>query len=268
MLPRSRHPRGIVKDIEASGATVFPAAPLFFDWMCRIAPEQPGSLGRVRVCVSVGDVLSRATHEAFARTFGISLWQSYGASEAGPVCLNRTGVCDGDAIALGQPYPEVSADLLDEAGVAVPDGEVGEIVVRSPAVGLGYVGEYDGASRINGGRFFSGDLARRRRGEMHFAGRAKVFIARAGRKIDPAEIERVLCSHADVVDAAVRVAGAGESEPLQALVVTRRSVRAEDLIELCARALQPFKVPRIIEFRDALPRDATGKLRRGLLATW
>lgn len=78
----------------------------------------------------------------------------------------------------------------------------------------------------------------------------------------------MLCRHPGVLDAAVRVAGAARHDPLQALVVTRHPIAPEALIEHCARALEPHKVPRRIEFRAALPRDATGKLQRDRLRAW
>jgi long-chain acyl-CoA synthetase len=262
VLPGTTHPRAIVRVIEETGTTVVAAPPHYFDLMHRFAERRPSTLGDVRVCISVGDALPHTVHAAFVATFGVALWQSYGASEAGPVLLNRSGVAAADTLALGQPYPEVEVELCDEAGNAVPDGEVGEIVVRSPAVGLGYLGEHDGGTRIAGDRCFTGDLGARRGGEVHFAGRQKVLIVRAGRKIDPGEIERVLRRHPDVADAAVRSTSDGS---LQALIVAVRAVPAADLVEHCARSLQPHKVPRIIEFRRSLPRDAAGKLKRSQL---
>jgi long-chain acyl-CoA synthetase len=268
VVPRSRHPRGVAADIEASGTTLFPAPPLFFDWMCRLADARGSRLGALRACISVGDIVARATYEAFVARFGVALWQSYGASEAGPILLNDSGACGADTMALGRPYPGVCVELRDARGAAVRDGEVGEIAVQSPAVGLGYLGAHDAGSRFAGRTFHTGDLAVQRSGELHFAGRSKVLITRAGRKIDPGEIERVLCSHPAVIDAGVRVAGVSGHDALQALVVTRDRVAPEALIEHCARALEAHKVPRRIEFRPALPRDATGKLQREQLQTW
>lgn len=264
VFPESRHPRGIIDEIETHAVTVFPAPPLFFDWMHRFA-ERPRPLTPVRVCVSVGDILTRAGHAAFVDKFGVELWQSYGASECGPALLNRSADYVDETMALGDTYPGVEVSLRTDEGTTPGEGETGEIVVRSPAVALGYLGEQDGGSRIVDREFFTGDLACYRRGLLEFAGRRKLLIARAGRKVDPAEIEQVLRSHPDVVDAAVRaIPGIGQ-QPLQALVVARRAIRPEDLIDLCSRSLAAHMVPRIIEFREALPRDGAGKLQRDAL---
>jgi len=264
VFPGSRHPRGIIDEIEANAISVFTAPPLFFDWMHRFA-ERSRPLAPVRVCVSVGDILTRAGHAAFVDKFGVELWQSYGASECGPALLNRSAGYVDETMALGETYPGVEVSLRTDAGTAPGEGETGEIVVRSAAVALGYLGEQDGGSRIVGREFFTGDLARYRGGLLQFAGRRKLLIARAGRKVDPAEIEQVLRSHPDVVDAAVRaIPGVGQ-QPLQALVVARHPISPEALIEMCSRSLPAHMVPRIIEFRESLPRDAAGKLRRDAL---
>jgi long-chain acyl-CoA synthetase len=268
VLPASRHPRGIVRDLEVSGVTLFPAPPLFFEWMYRFAESPTRRLSSVRVCVSVGDILPRTTYDGFVDTFGTVLWQSYGASEAGPSLLNRNGIHGDGVMALGQPYPEVDVDIRDDHGVTVANGATGEIVVRSPAVALGYVGEHDGSSRLQGGEFFTGDLGLRHSGEVFFSGRRKVLITCAGRKIDPGEVERVLCLHPEVIDAAVRIAGETGHDPLEALVVLRTPVAVEVLIQHCQGYLEPHKVPRSIQRRGELPRDAAGKLKRDQLRTW
>jgi acyl-CoA synthetase (AMP-forming)/AMP-acid ligase II len=138
--------------------------------------------------------------------------------------------------------------------------------VRSPAVAVGYQGEGDGASRIEAGRFVSGDLGVRRGAEVWFAGRAKLLIATAGRKVDPIEVERVLLAHPAVRDAAVLPHREGDREIVAALVVADPGVQAAELIDFCAVSLSPYKVPRLIGFRDALPRNAAGKLERGRLS--
>lgn len=266
VLPPSTHPRGVAGVVEATGVTLFPGPAVFFDMMNRFLQSAGPSLRTVRAAIAVGDITSGDTWRTFTRSFGVPLWQSYGASEAGPVLLEREGALDAEGrLALGRPYREVEVELCDASGAPVPDGSVGEIVVRSPAVALGYLGSADGASRIEDGRFYSGDLAvRREDGRIHFAGRAKLLIATAGRKVDPQEVERVLLSHPALVDAAVLPHREGDREMVRAVVVAAdgASVAAAALIDHCAASLSPYKVPRVVDFVDALPRNAAGKLQR------
>ncbi|MGH0032079.1 MAG: class I adenylate-forming enzyme family protein [Myxococcota bacterium] len=267
VLPPSTHPRGVAQTVLATGVTLFPGPAIFFDMMNRFLQSAGPSLRSVRACIAVGDITSADTWQTFTRSFGVPLWQSYGASEAGPVLLNRDGAVDDEGrLALGTPYREVEALLWDDAGRPVPDGTVGEIVVRSPAVALGYQGEGDGASRVEDGLFFSGDLAvRRDDGVVCFAGRAKLLIATAGRKVDPMEVERVLLAHPAVVDAAVVPHREGDREIVRAVVVCQGKVAATELIDHCSASLSAYKVPRLVDFRDALPRNDAGKLQREAL---
>lgn len=274
VLPGSTHPRAVAQAVARHQATLFPAPAVFFDMLCRFLQSAGPSFRSVRACIAVGDITSGDTWSAFTRSFGVPLWQSYGASEAGPVLLNRSGELDAEGrLALGMPYREVEVSICDEHGRAVPDGTVGEIVVRSPAVALRYLGGGDGASRIErsdaapaDGCFHSGDLGvRRASGSVHFAGRAKLLIATAGRKVDPHEVERVLRQHPLVADAAVVPHREGDRELVRAVVVATGPVGAAELIEHCAQTLSPYKVPRIVDFTDALPRNAAGKLERGRL---
>jgi long-chain acyl-CoA synthetase len=263
VLPDATHPRSVARAVESAGVTLLPGPAIFFDMLNRFLQSAGPLLRSVRACIAVGDITSASTWQAFTRSFGVPLWQSYGASEAGPVLLNTTGSADAAGqLALGTPYREVEVDLVGEDGAPAADGEMGEIAVRSPAVAFGYQGAGDGSSRIEAGRFFSGDLGVRRGGEICFAGRAKLLIAIAGRKVDPIEVERALLAHPAVKDAAVLAHREGDREIVRALVVGDPGVGAAALIEFCARSLSPYKVPRLIEFRDALPRSAAGKLLR------
>jgi len=270
ILPGTAHPRAVAAMARREEARLLPAAPVFFDLLARSAgADERAALGGLRAAVSVGTALPRRVHTAFCSTFGVPLYQSYGTSESGPVALNKDGVPDGDFVALGAPCPGVTVTLEDDSGHEVSDGVTGEIVIESAAVGLGYetgTDERAGGSRFEGRRFRTGDLATRDGGVLRFRGRIKVLIAAAGHKVDPAEVEQVLLAHPDVADAAVVPHAAGDGrEEVKALIVARRTVAPLELTDFCARSLAPYKVPRIIEFRNSLPRNAMGKLQREAL---
>ena len=261
-FPRTQHPRSVARCTEPSGTTICPGAPAFFDMINRMV--EPGGLAKsVRVCLSVGTALSSRIHRDFTRRFGLPLWQSYGASEAGPVCLNRDGTASGDLMDLGEVCEGVTVRIVDKHGEELAEEDEGEIVIESPAVGMGYEGNHDGASRIGQGVFYSGDLGIREAGRLRFSGRRKLLISVAGNKVDPLEVEEVLRLHPDVVDVAV-IAASGEDarEWVKALVVPRRELSALSLMDFCAQKLAPYKVPRLVEFRNELPRNSMGKLLR------
>lgn len=262
VFPASPHPRGIARITAEQGLTLLPGPATLFELMARHRREGWPALAGARAAMSAASALSLATHAAFTAAFGIPLWQSYGANEAGGICLNRSGASRAGELALGEPYPGVEVAICDAEGRELPEGTTGDIVVRTPALALGYQGDADGASRIAEGRFFTGDLGMRRGGLFFFRGRRKLMIEWAGRKVNPLEVEHALRRHPDVEDAAVVAHPTPGRDVVKAIVVARRPVAAEALMEFCGRDLAPYKVPRIVEFRASLPRNALGKLAR------
>ncbi|MDX2167910.1 MAG: class I adenylate-forming enzyme family protein [Deltaproteobacteria bacterium] len=238
VLPSSHQPRLVME--EARGATLLAAGPRYLELLAR--RPLPG----VRAVVAGGGVSSRL-HAAFTP---VPLWQSYGASEAGTICLNRDGFAIDGQLALGRPNPGVAVELLD-----------GEIVARSAAVALGYDGE-PGDSAIVDGAFHSGDLGRWVGDQLVFAGRRKLLIDTGAQKVDPNEVEAVLRSHPAIRDAAVIGEGSAGGQTIVAILVADAPLPLLEITEWCARELSPHKLPRRVEYRDALPRDALGKLRR------
>lgn len=265
VFPSSRHPRRLLDEIGSQGVTVLGSTPVFFDLMLRFGAGSCGPIGGVRVALAVGDALSRRVQSAFAEAFGVLLWHGYGSSETGPALIHASDAADGDAVALGGPYPGVEVTLRDEADRPVGEGELGEIVVRSAGVALGYAGGQQGARPFDGDRFFTGDLGVLRDGQLYFAGRRKLLLNTAGRKVDPVEVERVLLLHPGVADAAVVGLRDAGREWIRAVVVATGSLSSVELMEFCSRSLAAYKVPRVFEFRSSLPRSPSGKLLRGRL---
>lgn len=241
VLPTSQQPRLVAE--QATGATLLAAAPRYLELLAGRA--LPG----VRAVVAGGGVSARL-HAAFAP---LPLWQSYGASEAGSICLNRDGFAVAGQLALGRPSPGVEIALHDD-----------EILVRSAAVGLGYDGD-GGDSAIRDGVFHSGDLGRWVDDQLIFTGRRKLLIDTGAQKVDPHEVEAVLRRHPAIRDAAVIGSGTAGAQTIVAILVASTPLPLLDVTAWCARELSPHKLPRQVEYRDALPRDELGKLKRDRL---
>jgi acyl-CoA synthetase (AMP-forming)/AMP-acid ligase II len=240
VLPTSHQPR-LVAD-QAAGATLLAAGPRYLEMLAGRA------LPSVRAVVAGGGV-SAQLRAAFAP---VPLWQSYGASEAGSICLNRDGFAVDGQLALGRPNPGVEIELCDD-----------EILVRSAAVGVGY--DDRGDSAIRDGVFHSGDLGRWLDGQLIFMGRRKLLIDTGAQKVDPGEVEAVLRRHPAIHDAAVIGSGPAGAQTVVAVLVASSPLPLLEITEWCARQLSPHKLPRRVEYRDSLPRDELGKLRRDRL---
>jgi acyl-CoA synthetase (AMP-forming)/AMP-acid ligase II len=178
---------------------------------------------------------------------------------------------------IGIPLEDVEVEIVDEDGLSLPTGQVGEIVARGSRMMKGYWQE-DAATQaaIRSGWVYTGDLGYQDEDSyIYLAGRAKDFIKRGGEMVSPEEVEQVLMAHPEVAEAAViGVPDEEWGEEVRALVVRRRgplavqssdALREEGLIEHCREHLAGFKRPRSVVFIDELPRNAMGKvLKRDL----
>lgn len=153
----------------------------------------------------------------------------------------------------------------------LPDGEVGEIVIRSDTVSPGYWNndEATGEAFSADGWFHTGDLGYRDSGGFFFVtDRKKDLTIRGGFNISPREVEEVLMLHEKIADAAVVAAKDKRGEELvKAFVVLEHGAEMNQsgVVEHCATNMAPYKQPKIVEFVESLPKSATGKVLRNEL---
>ncbi len=206
----------------------------------------------------------------FEEKFNVRISEGYGLSEASPVtCFNPT---DRERIpgSIGTNIINVENKVVDELGNEVPDGEVGELIVRGPNVMKGYYKmPEETESAIRDGWLYTGDMAKRdENGYFYIVDRKKDLVIVGGYNVYPREVEEVLFTHRDIVEAAViGLPDPDFGEAVHAFVVLKEGVKEdkEALIAYCAARLAKYKVPKQIEFLDELPKNTTGKiLRRSL----
>jgi acyl-CoA synthetase (AMP-forming)/AMP-acid ligase II len=226
----------------------------------------------LRYLTSAGGPITRALVHRILATFpGVELFLMYGQTEASsrlsylppPLAARLAG-------SIGRAIPGVQLELLDPDGRPPLPGDTGEIVATGPNLMSGYWGRPDLTAQVlRDGRLWTGDLARRdEEGWLWIVGRKSDMVKSAGHRIAPREIEEALLLHPGVRDAGV--AGVPDpiaGEALEAWVVPQDAAAPgeKELVHHCRALLPPFKVPRRIRFRDALPRTASGKLRRAEL---
>ncbi len=233
-------------------------------------PPRDGFAG-VRFMSSSTAPLMVSAHRRFEATYGIELMQLYGMSEGGVVAGNHVGARRIGSV--GRPGLYQNLRILDRGGAAAPAGEVGEIEIGGAQNASAYLLEGGEAVPIRGTRFKTGDVGYLDAdGFLHVTGRAKEVIIRGGVNIAPLEIDNALARHEDVAEAAsVGVPDPIYGEAVVAYVVARAGAQLaeEDLGRHCAALLPEFKRPREIVLRDALPKNASGKIDRlALRAEW
>jgi len=258
-------PEAILARAARERATVIYGTPFHFSVLARLRRRAGSGLEALRWAVSCGAAAPANVIRGFHARFGIAIRQLYGASEVGSVTLNTADDPLLFEASAGTPLPGVEVRIVGAESEAPGGGAVGEIAVRSPAGSIRYedLPEMTTAC-FRDGWFFSGDLGRiDASGNLYITGRAKLVINVGGNKIDPAEVEAVLEDHPAVAEAAVvGIAGDHGLEMVKTAIVLRSPAGADEIQAHCAARLSSFKVPRIVEFRDSLPRSASGKLLR------
>ena len=171
---------------------------------------------------------------------------------------------------IGKPLEDVEVRIVDEDGVPVEQGAVGEIVARGPRLMRGYWRQGNITDdTIRGGWLYTGDLGYfDYDGYMFLAGRARDFIKRGGEMVSPEEVERVLQSHPAVEEAAIiGVPDVEWGERVRAVVVLKQGQTAgeTDIVDFCRDRLASFKKPESVVFVDELPRNALGKVLKPAL---
>jgi fatty-acyl-CoA synthase len=206
---------------------------------------------------------------------GVVIRQGMGMTETSPtIFLTDEAHAMDKAGSVGKPVLHTEIRLVDESGADVPVGEIGELWIRGPNVTPGYWERPDAnASSFTEGWLHSGDAARADEdGYIYIVDRWKDMYISGGENVYPAEVEQVLFHHPNVLDVAIiGVPSERWGEVGVAMVVPRdpASFDPVDLIEFCKGKLAGYKIPRFVESRDELPRNAAGKvLKRELRSSY
>jgi long-chain acyl-CoA synthetase len=219
----------------------------------------------LRLCISGGAALPLELLQNFEQAFGVPILEGFGLSETSPViCFNQLGFPRKPG-SIGRPLFATEMRLVDDDDRDVEQGQPGEIIVRGHSVMKGYYNRPEATEQATrGGWFHTGDIAYMDKdGYFFIIDRKKDMIIRGGYNIYPRELEEVLMTHPAV--SLVAVLGVPHpvlGEEVKAYVIRRpgTTITVEDLTVWCKEQMATYKYPRYIEFREALPMTATGKI--------
>ncbi|PQD97099.1 acyl-CoA synthetase [Pradoshia eiseniae] len=262
----------VLKTIEKERINFIFLAPTM--WQMLVDHENIGNydLTSMKRCSAGSAPCSIALKEKIARYFpNGELRDPFGQTEMSPVatCLNPEDSIRKNT-SVGKPVVNVEVRVVDEQMNDVPLGEIGEIVYRGPTLMKEYYKNPEATEEaFRGGWFHSGDLVRMDdEGFIYVVDRKKDMIISGGENIYPAEIEQVLIKHPDIKECAV-IGAADEKwgESVKAVIVKREGaeLNEEDIIRFCQNQLSSYKKPRQVQFLDALPRNAAGKILKKAL---
>ncbi|MDQ7850308.1 MAG: long-chain fatty acid--CoA ligase, partial [Armatimonadota bacterium] len=271
LIPRF-DPEMVLRAIDRWRPTVFHGVPTMYASLLNHPRLVRTDMRSIRTCISGAMGLPQEVQRRWEAATGGRLVEGYGLTEASPI-THCTPVYGHRRVgSIGVPFPDTDARVVDaESGRVLSPGEVGELAVRGPQVMRGYLNRpEETAAALREGWLLTGDMARMDEdGFFYIVDRKKEMINVGGLKVFPREVEEVLYEHAAVREAAVIPA----PDPLKGEVVkayvalkTGATATTDELIAFCRQRLAPHKVPRAVEFRDALPKTLIGKiLRRALL---
>jgi long-chain acyl-CoA synthetase len=280
LVPDPRNLDDVLETIDKEKPDFYPGVPALYVAINNHPNVAKYDLSSLRACNSGAAALPVEVQEKFQEITGARLVEGYGLSEASPVTHTNPMFGDSRIGTIGLPYPDTEIKIVDtESAERVMEvGEIGELCIRGPQVMKGYWNmPTETANTLrpdpDGGYpwLHTGDIARMDSdGYFQIVDRKKDMILGAGGfNIYPREIEDVLFEHPKVMEAAaVGVPVPEKGERPKAFIVLKpgESASKDEIIDFCKQNLAPYKVPKLIEFRDELPKTLVGKvLRRALL---
>jgi long-chain acyl-CoA synthetase len=223
------------------------------------------SLKTMKYLVSAGAPLPEQVLVQAQNLFGIKIFHGYGCTEAGPTIARQRPDGTFKVGSVGPPVPGLKVQCIDEEGKEVPQGEVGEIIVKGPGVMLGYWNKpQETAAALKDGWLYTGDLGRfDGDGELYITGRKKDLIIKGGENIDPGLSENILMKHPAVqMVAVIAIPDPKYGEEVGAAVVLNpgQAATEEELLSYAREHLHHFVAPKRIFFFDTLPKTGIGKI--------
>ncbi|TQM26431.1 class I adenylate-forming enzyme family protein [Nocardia bhagyanarayanae] len=266
LLPKFT-PQGLIDLLRRDKLTVMCGVPTMWNAMLHAADDADSAdFATLRVAVSGGASLPGEVARAFEEKFGCTILEGYGLTETTAFGAFNDVERGGKIGSVGRVVPRLDMQIRTTDGAVCGPGEVGEIFVRGDTVFKGYRNRPDAtaAALTADGWFRTGDLGVfDAEHDLRIVDRLKDMIIRGGYNVYPSEVEEVLYAHPDVVEAAVvGIPDEYYGEEVAAVVTPRSGsvLTAADLDTWTRERLSAYKIPRIIQFVEQLPKGTTGKI--------
>jgi long-chain acyl-CoA synthetase len=273
-MPNPRDMTHVLQAIHKHRVTYYCGVPTMFVGFLNFPTRDQYRLDSLRFAVSAAAPLAPETQQQFEAVTGGMMLEAYGLTETSP-CAAMDPIGRPKAASIGLPVPDTDMKIVDaETGTReMAAGELGEIIIRGPQVMKGYWNlptETANAIRTGPdgqpGWFYSGDIGFvDEEGYFHITDRKKDIIIVGGYNVYPTEVEAVLFEHPAVKEAAViGVQDENRLETVKAFVVLKpgQTATEKEIIAFCKERLAAYRVPKMVEFREELPKSIIGKVLR------
>lgn len=267
LIPNPRDLPSVIKAFKSKSPTGMVGLNTLFVALGRIKKFRDLNFSSLRVTTSGGMALNESTAKHWQDITGSLPIEGYGLTETSPVVTSndpnnpKTGT-------IGLALPQTELKIIDQDGVSLPRGEIGELCVRGPQVTQGYWQRPEETANAlsKDGWFQTGDVACIDEEDyVRIVDRKKDMIIVSGFNVYPNEVEEILVSHPDVIEAAVIGVDDKETgEAVKAFIVKTPESELDDdtLRNYCKQQLTAYKVPRLFVYRDSLPKTNVGKVLR------
>jgi len=270
LIPNPRDIPNLVKELQKYKPSNFPAVNTLYNAMLNHPDFGKIDFSQLKASNGGGMAVQRAVAERWIKATGCPIIEGYGLSETSPTLTCNTADSAAFSGTIGYPVPSTEISIRDDAGNEVPLGQPGEICARGPQVMAGYWQRLDETAQVmtKDGFFRTGDIGvMDERGMVKIVDRKKDMVLVSGFNVYPNEVEDVIALHPGVLECAViGVPDTASGEAVKAFVVRRDPALTEaELSKFIAEELTNYKRPKIIEFRDELPKTPVGKILRRAL---
>ncbi len=267
MITNPRDIPGFIKELAKYPFTAITGVNTLFNGLLNNEDFHELNFSNLNLTVGGGMAVQRSVAERWKKATGVFLIEGYGLTECSPLvaaCPYDMGDYNGS---IGVPVASTDVRIADEEGNPLPNTEIGELQVRGPQVMQGYWNRQEASKEVinEEGWLSTGDIVRfDDEGFLHIVDRKKDMILVSGFNVYPNEIEDVVALHGKVLEvAAIGVPNEASGELVKICVVKRDpSLNKEELIAHCREHLTGYKVPKLIEFFEELPKTNVGKILR------
>ncbi|QZA78765.1 AMP-binding protein [Deefgea tanakiae] len=264
------NPRDIpdfVKTLEKYPVTCLTGVNTLFNALLNNSDFAKLDFSKWKLALGGGMAVQHAVADKWKKITHIPLVEAYGLTETSPAAMmNPMNTTEFNGM-IGLPIPLTTGEIRDDAGQVLPAGERGELFIRGPQVMKGYWNRPEDTAQILGedGFLATGDIAiMKPSGFFQIVDRKKDMILVSGFNVYPNEIEDVVANHPGILEVAcIGIADDKTGEAVKLVVVKKDpQLTSEEIIEFCRGQLTNYKIPRVIEFRDSLPKSNVGKILR------
>ena len=267
LVPNPRDIPGLVKTLSKYRFNMFPAVNTLYNGLLNNPDFAKIDFSMLKLCNGGGMAVQKAVNDRWRAVTGKSIVEGYGLSETAPVATANAADSVEFTGTIGLPIPSTEIAILDDDARPVPLGQPGEIAIRGPQVMVGYWQRPEETKQVMtaDGFFKSGDIGfMDEKGYVTIVDRKKDMVLVSGFNVYPNEVEGVVAMHPGVLECAVvGVSDANTGEAVKLFVVRRDpELTKEALMAYCHDELTGYKRPKIIEFRDQLPKTNVGKILR------